>query len=355
MPPKAKRAADDAWHQGDRVRTALIAVNSAFAQLEAAIDSMQVDAPISVSANMFDALCAQAAALPGRIGAVCRPAATPVLPADCWGVVMEFALDRRTMATFGANGCVNEPREYWPKRDASVTLQLRALRLVSRTWCRLASALVRAIVLDNGQSTRVRHPTTLADTFPNARYIGYRSPNCDYSAFVKPIAAALEQNAERRHGCSPAPGYPRVYVRNSLIDPEITRVTGKNDTTFKTVHSIAKLSDALTNADIVLINAKAYASITYATNPSPLALRTRMIVIVSTNPELCDFLLWLLATADADARKNLCIYSCCRENDYLSEKCKNSGISCMLVEKHRYCIISHARHVVNTVSNVLYA
>jgi len=327
MLPTAKRAADDAWTQGDRVRTALIAVNSAFEQLGTAIDNMQVDAPIGVPTSMFDELCTQAAAFRDRIGAAQQPAATLALPADCWGVVMEFALDRRTMATFGANGCVNEPREYWPKRDASVTAQLRTLRQVSRTWCRLASSLVRAIMLDNDQYIGVPDSIPLATVFPNARYIGYRLPKYDDSALVLSLVRVLEKNAERRHGCPPAPGYSRIFVNNIKSEQFGVRIVGQNETRFAKVTTIDSLASALSDADIVLSDPGGYRQFNYPTNVSSLSLRARIIVIMSSSDDFDDFLFCLLATADANARENLRIYNCPYFVDCISKKCEELGIS----------------------------
>lgn len=308
MPPKAKRAAESTWQQGDRVRAALAAANTALAQLAAAMDAVPNGTRFEITTATIDAICAQTEALPARLGAVCRPVDVPALPADCWNIVMEFVLDRRTMATVGPGGVVNEPREWWPQRSEAANAQLRALRLVSRTWCRLASELVRAIVLDNGTSKRIRHPTTLANTFPNARYIKARSPQCDYIEYVNQIAADLERNATRLHG----PLSIESFRVSRVIWPTYNtyrRIIGKNDTIYKYVGNISSkcLRTALATADVVFVGIiNNQEKMDPAIMPT---LRAKLILldmhlIVSQNP-----LLQVLAAFDADSRSKTHIFT----------------------------------------------
>lgn len=307
MLPTAKRAADDAWQQGNRVRTALVAVASALTQLDDAVDGMYVDAPIEMSADMMDVLRAQAAVLPARLDALCPPTVLPALPADCWGVVMEFALERRSMATFGAGGAVNEATEWLPYGHNVPPVRIRRLRLVSRTWCRLASALVRAIVIEPTNQAHAHYIPAPAVTFPNVRYVDVRVPKLDYSPYIGLFVDALEQNAQRLHGCPPPPNYSRICVRRIDSNHAIPRrVVGKNDTIFWHVTNNTTLAVALTKADVVFLSYNFKSEGTRPIFATPFPLRARIIVI-SSNVD--GFLPILLTASDERARKNVCIYT----------------------------------------------
>jgi len=290
-----KRSADDAWEQGDRVRTALGAST--------------------------DELCTQMVV-------------TPTLPADCWGIVMEFVLNRRTMATFGAGRTINKPIKYWPRRPYKTDpTQLYNLRLVSRTWCRLASALVRSIVLDNYDSSNIEHPTTLATTFPNARYIDITAGYCDYSAFAASLAADLEQNTARRLGRLHPPGYPRIHVcPDSFIREKFRQAVGENDTIFQAVTDVKDIARALSNADVIKMygfynNEEIYQPETNFT------LRATTILVWGGDEGLFEVLFKLLATIDADIRKNTTIYSYNPKLvSFVRDHCRNLGIPCVVTD-----------------------
>lgn len=214
MPPKKaskKRAADSDWKTSDRVRAALVSVNTAVEQALRVLHSLP-DASVPLAGDFRSQIVASSSALAQSVARVGTDYNLPPLPTDCWRIIMEFALGQRTCATFGPSGCVNEARDYYGNITQSGFASIHPMRLVSRAWNRIASQLVRSLYLDNGLSKKIRHPLSIADTFPNVTRIRYRAlANADqYAVFVGKLRNTLKKQWEVQH-----PGSLRTIVTSA--------------------------------------------------------------------------------------------------------------------------------------------
>lgn len=231
MPPK-KRAVDSDWKTSDRVRAALVTVNTAVEQALRVLRSLP-DASVPLAGDFRSQIVASSSALAQSVARVGTDYDLPPLPIDCWHIIMELALGQRTCATFGLGGRVNEARDYYGNITQSGFASIHPMRLVSRAWNRIASQLVRSLYLDNGLSKKIRHPLSIADTFPNVTRIRYHSPeNADqYADFVGKLRDTLEKRWKVQHPgsmrtiatpthntCVPTDGYVRVFTTRSDRD-----------------------------------------------------------------------------------------------------------------------------------------
>jgi hypothetical protein len=167
MPPK-KRPVEPEWTRGDRVRRALISANAALAKLRVELAALPADAErAEINVGMLDAFRGNISLLEQHADKI-APQLIPVLPTDCWRIIMEFALDRRSAATFGTDAQINEPYVWLRAQSAERTQTLHTLRLVSRNWCGAATQLVRTIVANH-----IKLPDCSAATrvFTKARFM----------------------------------------------------------------------------------------------------------------------------------------------------------------------------------------
>lgn len=176
---RARRTLDDgaqkSWHDAmDAVNDALRTANTLMASLPAA--SIRVDgchrehikANVSVLLSSMTRIAAPAPAVPKHTGDM-----TIALPDDCVQIIMEFAIGRRLMATFGAGGRVNEARGYYGNYSNSSFQSIHTLRAVSRKWNRIASRLASVMQF---KLTHMRIPfdcTYMANLFPNVTQIKF--------------------------------------------------------------------------------------------------------------------------------------------------------------------------------------
>lgn len=203
MPPKKvakKRAADSDWQTGDRVRAALVAATQA---VEHALLMLRdrPDASVALAGEFRRQIVDKSTALAQSVTRVGTDYDLPALPNDVWRIIMELALGQRTCATFGAGGRINEARDYYGNVTQTGFASIHTLRLVSRAWNRMASQLVRSLFLENGHSKRIRHPLSMADTFPNVSMIRFHAPenNTEYRRHVEQLRARLHKQWSERH------------------------------------------------------------------------------------------------------------------------------------------------------------
>lgn len=203
MPPKnsaKKRAVDSDWKTSDRVRAALVEATQAMDRALLVLRD-RPDASVALAGDFRSQIVASSAALAQSVTRVGTDYNLPALPNDCWRIIMELALGQRTCATFGAGGRVNEARDYYGNITQSGFASIRPLRLVSRAWNRMASQLVRSLFLENGHSKTIRHPLSMADTFPNVARIRFRAPeiHAEYGRHVEQLRQRLHARWIERH------------------------------------------------------------------------------------------------------------------------------------------------------------
>ena len=215
-----KRKSASEWKDSERVRLCLYDTVDALRSMNA-IAALRgpSDAPLEINADLLREARAQMAALDASFGAAFVPAALPVLPADCWAIVMDFALERRTMASFGVGGVVNAPWIWRPVQNERRTKMLRAMRLVSRAWNRVASDRVTYLYAYRVPKLRERVETD----FRNVRYLEIgrfvREPDihdtkCNCTACA---TLCLEKRASIHAGGDRADGRGRIYTGNCCV------------------------------------------------------------------------------------------------------------------------------------------
>lgn len=209
MPPKVarKRPAADIWKASDRVRAALVTANQSMEQALALMHSMG-DMTIPLTPVFRQLVAANASAFAANMSRTTVDYEMPTLPMDCWRIIMELAVGHRTLATFGPGGTVNEACDYYGSPFHGDYASLHSLRLVSRAWNATASTLVRGIVLDNKDSKKVRHPLSIAQTFPSVIRIKYKARACaGYKEYISTLVATLKVQWNKRY-----PGSTRTIV-----------------------------------------------------------------------------------------------------------------------------------------------
>lgn len=215
-----KRKSASEWKDSERVRLCLYDTVDALRSMNA-IAALRgpSDAPLEINADLLREARAQMAALDASFGAAFVPAALPVLPADCWAIVMDFALERRTMASFGVGGVVNAPWIWRPVQNERRTKMLRAMRLVSRAWNRVASDRVTYLYAYRVPKLRERVETD----FRNVRYLeigrfvrepGIHNTKCNCTACA---TLCLEKRASIHAGGDRADGRGRIYTGNCCV------------------------------------------------------------------------------------------------------------------------------------------
>ena len=199
MPPPKKRVAEPEWTHGDRVRRALIRASVALTALHAELAALPADAPrVEIDVAVLESLDNNAAVMQAHADRL-APQLTPVLPTDCWRIIMEFVLDRRTMASFGTGGQINEPHTWFRAQSSERTEMLHTLRLVTRNWCGAASQLVRTIhiavrkVADCSVTTRV---------FPRATFMTDRCAKSGHAHHLCLLPKYVRDSAGRVHSRS---------------------------------------------------------------------------------------------------------------------------------------------------------
>jgi len=174
----------------DNVNDALRTANALMASLPAA--SIHIDgchreltkSNMSVFLSSLSRISAPQRAIPKQTGDM-----TVALPDDCVRIIMEFAVGRRLMATFGAGGRVNEARTYYGNHDKNGYLSIHMMRLVSRKWNRIASKLV-SILRFKITHLRIRFDHAyMANLFPNVTYIKLPITEKDMRTFIADLNA----------------------------------------------------------------------------------------------------------------------------------------------------------------------
>lgn len=278
MSASGKRRLPAEWKESDCVRRALYDTVDALRQLNAVVALRGADdAALEINAALVDDARAQMAALDTAFGTAFTPVTLPALPADCWRNVMEFVLERRTMATFGAGGVVNEPWMWRPVANIARTIMLRSLRLVSRSWSRVASDLVLFV---SGWPGKERH-LLLRDVCRNVRYIDGVATNCTHP----PEASCSCNDCERRRANDratmiaggPHPdGYSRINQPSSFsrMSNGTQYRIDLQDRVCKLVSTPQAFIHALKTADIVY-----YSTALSPVDVEPFIPRTRIIYV----------------------------------------------------------------------------
>lgn len=250
MQPKAKRPAESDWAQGDRIRAAFVRATIALSQLSAAIADAPDGNQPQIPAETVELFNKHAGALVAHTQPIVQPSELPRLPTECWGIIMEFVLERRTTAKFGV-----EPREWWPVASHVLTNRLRCLRLVSRTWHRLASDLVQAIRVPP-HVLRQYQPADIVELFPHARFMQHVASSKRDKKAICEVVQQLDAIATHRLGPPPPPETSRIWHTHAEEQKKcyyFSRFHGRCDT----VYSIATPSSMLehmTTSDVMSVH-----------------------------------------------------------------------------------------------------
>jgi len=296
---QTKRSADDAWEQGDRVRTAFVQATNALANLQALILDMPTGAKTQVPIETTKLFNWHTDILARCVPMTVQPVDLPTLPADCWSIVMEFVLERRTTAKFGV-----EAREWWPITSQEICAQIRSLRLVSRGWCQIVSNLVACIRITPDFINNYT-PNVIVERFPNARLVIYNTRNHEKAMHVaSEVVKLLEDNGCRRYGPAPS-DMSRIQSINTYIPIRIyTRFHGKSETIY-TRASARTFVDRLAIADVVITNGFDSAASSLTT---PTAVRTKILVLIDYDTHEIQCMLDVLRAIHPTTRAGMHVF-----------------------------------------------
>jgi hypothetical protein len=303
MLPTAKRAADDAWQQGDRVRAAFVRATNALTQLSTAVAGMPDGSRPQIPTGTIDLFNMHIGALATQ--PLAQPVELPRLPNECWRIVMEFVLERRTTAKFGV-----EPREWWPVASYVLSNRIGSLRLVSRAWCRLASDLVQSIRVPT-EFMRLYQPSGIASLFPHTRLIQYtirpKYAKQDKQA-IKDLVGELDAIASRRFGPPflHASRIQRLNMGKERPSRFKIRYVGQCDTVY-VYSSPGNLIDNMSSADVILVN------LTRDVIPSPIevpdVIRVKTIVLMGGHKSMVAPTLEIFRAIGAEKCANIRVYA----------------------------------------------
>lgn len=248
LPITAKRAADDAWTQGNRVRAALVSATKALAELSTAIGDMPDGSQTQVAAETVDLFHMHTGTIAAQLAPVVRPVELPLLPPECWAIVLEFVIERRTTAKFGVDSYT-----WWPISSAIITNRIRSLRLVSRAWCRLASDLVQAIRVPP-HVLRQYPPAHIVELFPHARFVQHVASSTHDKKAIGEIVQLLDDLATRRFGPPPPPETSRIWHTHAEKRSKgyVARFQGRCDTVYS-IGVPSSMIKYMTVSDVMLV------------------------------------------------------------------------------------------------------